>query len=106
MTRFGSISQVLEDLAPMLAVSDEPAWEDVLARAERLGVSAATNSHLPGLVPLARVERGSRLPDRAQRRRIGRRGIALAVLGVLALVVVVAAAAYVLGHPVIDFGKA
>jgi hypothetical protein len=27
-------------------------------------------------------------------------------LGVLALVVVVAAAAYVLGHPVIDFGKA
>lgn len=97
MTRFSSISQVLEDLVPMAAVSDEPAWEDVLARAELLAASAATNGHDPRQAPVA---------DRAHRRRLGRRGVAFAALGVLALVVVVAAAAYALGHPVIDFGKA
>ena len=104
MTRFGSISNVLEELAPA-AVADEPAWEDVLARAELLAASSATNGDVIGPSLVSRVERVSGLPGRV-RRPFGLRGLLLAVLGLLTLVVVVAAAAYVLGHPVIDFGNA
>ena len=35
MTRFGSISQLLDDLSPK-ALVDEPAWDDVLTRAALL----------------------------------------------------------------------
>jgi hypothetical protein len=105
MTRFGSISQLLEQLTPA-TISDEPAWEDVIARAKILSSSAATNGRVPDPLPIVRFERGSVLLGRAHRRRPGGRPVALVALGVLALVVVVAAAAYALGHPVIDFGKA
>jgi hypothetical protein len=104
MTRFGSISQLLEDLAPAVAV-DEPVWEDVLARAELLAASSATNGDAVSSFLVPRIQRASGLPNRVPR-PFGRRGLLLAGLGLLALVVVVAAAAYVLGHPVIDFGKA
>ena len=38
MTRFGSISELLDDLSPRVLI-DEPAWDDVLARAELLSAS-------------------------------------------------------------------
>ena len=38
MTRFGSISELLDDLSPQ-TLADEPAWADILARAELLSVS-------------------------------------------------------------------
>jgi hypothetical protein len=102
MTRFGSVSQFLEELAPA-AVADEPAaWDDVLARAELLAASSAANGHVPASVRVSALDHRNRLA----RRPVGRRAVLLATLGLLALVVVVAAAAYALGHPVINFGKA
>jgi hypothetical protein len=50
MTRFGSISELLDDLSPRVLV-DEPAWDDVLARVEVLSVSLGdTNgeAHIDG----------------------------------------------------------
>ncbi len=107
MTGYDSISQFLDELAPVVG-AEEPAWEDVLTRADLLATSAsaATNGHVSAS---AVVLGGARPANRFRlrnSRRVGRRGLLLCGLGLLGLVVVVAAAAYALGHPVIDFGKA
>jgi hypothetical protein len=102
MTRFGSISALLEELAP--ATDGEVAeWDDVLARAELLTAVSSVNGHIADApVRHAVLERVAL----SRRRRLSRRGVLLVGFGVVALIVVVAAAAYVLGHPVINFGQA
>lgn len=101
MTGSRSISQLLEELAPA-AITERPGWEDVLARAALLTPTSGANGHAPethARVAAVRPSRAALLPGR-------RRSLALAAMAFLALAVVVAAAAYALGHPVIDFGKA
>ena len=78
MTRFGSISQLLDELAPVV-VSDEPGWEDILARAEILAASSASNGHVSSPVGVAGFERWSGLRSIA-RRPLGRRTGVLADL--------------------------
>jgi WD40 repeat protein len=75
MTRSDWVSQLLEELAPP-AVSEEPAWQDVLARAELLAASSATNGHASGAVPIAGFRPRSGLLRRAHR-PFSRRGLAL-----------------------------
>lgn len=104
MTRYGSISALLEELAPA-ADSEAPAWDDVLARAELLATGSATNGHVADAhVQRALIQRA--VLTRPRRRQLSRRGLLLVALGAVALIVVVGAAAYVLGHPVINFGHA
>ncbi|MFL6067072.1 MAG: S8 family peptidase [Gaiellaceae bacterium] len=100
MTGFRSISQLLDELAP--ATDDEQsAWEDVLARAAVLAASASNGRAAgPGT---GAVGVGGGRGSRVWRPR---RKLLFAADALVALAVVVVAAAYVLGHPVIDFGKA
>jgi hypothetical protein len=78
MTRLGSISQLLDELAPA-PVSDEPAWDDILARAELLATSRATNGHVSDPALITGFNRRSVVPGRAHL-PLGRRSVVRAAL--------------------------
>lgn len=101
MTGFGSISELLDELAPVVR-DERPAWDDVLARAAVLGAAAASDGRAAEAGERAAAVAGGR----RSRLRLPRRRLVLVAVALFALAVVVVAAAYVLGHPVIDFGKA
>jgi hypothetical protein len=98
VTKFSTVSEVLDALAPAVEVETE-AWDDVLARAELLDAAAADDSRLGVAVRALR----RRWQKRASARRP--RVPVLVALLILALVSV-AAAAYALGYRFIDFSSA
>jgi hypothetical protein len=94
MTKFTSMSAVLDELSP-----DVPAtglgWDDVLARADALAASRN------GSVRVAHQgRRWARLHGGRPRRYV------VVAVALVALVSLVVAAAYALGHPIVDFGRA
>jgi hypothetical protein len=101
MSRFSSFSQLLDEVSPELPAL-APSWEDVLARAQLLADTAATNGD--GVTNGERSLALALLPPPAKRRP--RRRLLVAAAAVVALVFAVVGAAYALGHPIIDFGKA
>jgi hypothetical protein len=68
MMRFGSISQLLDDLSPRVLV-DEPVWDDVLARAALLSSSRGDANRRVSEWGGLRSSRGGRRSGRGMRRR-------------------------------------
>lgn len=100
MRKFTSCSQLLDELSPELPAM-APSWDDVLARAHLLANNAATNG-ITGTAGRDSLASSVSLPPaRRQRRRL-----LLTAAAFVALVFAVVGAAYALGHPIIDFGKA
>src|ERR1700730_16307383 len=88
MTRFGSISELLDDLSPKVLV-DEPAWDDVLARAELLSASPGdANGRLTHSDGGSSKRRGRRAVQGVRRRPL----LALLILLGIALIPVSALA--------------
>jgi hypothetical protein len=87
MSRYTSAAELLDELSPELPAVG-PGWHDVLARAELLAAANATDGR-------------AALPRPRPRRRY-----VIPAFGIAALVAAVVAAAYALGHPIIDFDKA
>ena len=100
MRRFTSVSLLLEQLSPELPPLN-PSWDDVLARAQLLADSAATNGE--GVTDLGPPLAFALSPSA---KRPPRRRFLLTAAAIMALVFAVVAAAYALGHPIIDFGNA
>jgi hypothetical protein len=98
--RFTSVSLLLEELSPELPALS-PSWDDVLARAQLLADSAAANGD--GGTKGGRSLAFALSPSA---KRPPRRRFLLTAAAIMALVFAVVAAAYALGHPIIDFGKA
>jgi hypothetical protein len=100
VSRFTSLSLLLEQLSPELPALS-PSWDDVLARAQLLADTAATKEDgVPnGGRSLAFALSPSAKPP-------SRRRFLLTAVAIMAVVFAVVAAAYALGHPVIEFGKA
>jgi len=97
--RFTSVSLLLEQLSPELPALS-PSWDDVLARAQLLADTAGTNGDGVTNGGRSLAFAPSPLAKRPPRRRF-----LLTAAAMMALVFAVVAAAYALGHPIIDFGK-
>jgi hypothetical protein len=91
---------LLEQLSPELPALS-PSWDDVLVRAQLLADAAATNGD-----GVRSGERSLSLALSPSAKRPPRRRFLLTAAAVMAFVFAVVAAAYALGHPIIDFGKA
>jgi hypothetical protein len=104
--RFTAVSDLLDQLAPSVS-SDEPAWEDVLARAELLTASSSANGRVPHAVadwPLP----DSIAQQRKQKRkpRLTRRRALAAALLAVALTILFATPAFGLRALILDlFGR-
>jgi len=94
MTRFGSISQLLDDLSPRVLV-DEPAWNDVLARAALLsGSPVDANGRVTQSGGLSSRRRGLRSV-----RGVRRRPLLVALIVVVCVLVPVSALAVAKDDP-------
>jgi hypothetical protein len=94
MTRFGSVSQLLDDLSPRVLV-DEPAWDDVLARSALLSVSPGNaNGRLTEWGGLSSRRRGLR-----SMRGIHRRPLLVALILFVCVLVPVSALAVAKDDP-------
>jgi hypothetical protein len=101
LKRFTSLSQLLDQLSPELPAI-APSWHDVLARAQLHADTASKNGDAA-----TNGERSLQFAlSSPPAKRRPRRQLVVVVAATVALVFAVVAAAYALGHPVIDFGKA